>query len=202
MPPLESALSSDSPPSEAVLWPLPAWLAESAVPDTVAVDRAARMRFVLDLVAGNIAHASGGPFAAAVFDLETGALLGCGVNLVVPTHCSSAHAEIVAISRAQQAVECFDLGADGRRCELVTSTEPCAMCLGAIPWSGVRSVVCGATDGDARAAGFDEGDKPEAWPRLLADRGIAVTREVCRDEAADLLLRYADGGGPIYNAGN
>ena len=36
----------------------------------------------------------------------------------------------------------------------------------------------------------------------IRDSGIAVTREVCRDEAADLLLRYADGGGPIYNAGD
>ena len=42
----------------------------------------------------------------------------------------------------------FDLGGPGRPpYELVASTEPCAMCLGAAPWSGgVRHLVCGARD--------------------------------------------------------
>ena len=48
-------------------------------------------------------------------------------------------------------VQIYDLGGlgDGRAFELVTTTEPCAMCLGAIPWSGLSSVVCGARDQDA-----------------------------------------------------
>ena len=41
--------------------------------------------------------------------------------------------------------------------ELFTSCEPCAMCLGASLWSGVKRMVCGATKDDAQAIGFDEG---------------------------------------------
>jgi tRNA(Arg) A34 adenosine deaminase TadA len=85
------------------------------------------------------------------------------------------------------------------RCELVTSTEPCAMCLGAVAWSGVRSVLCGAREEDARAVGFDEGPKPVDWKAALTDRGIKVTADVHCAEAAAVLRLYAAAGNPIYN---
>jgi tRNA(Arg) A34 adenosine deaminase TadA len=187
-------------PVSEILLPLPDWLLHTppTEPDSNAGPEA-RMRYVLELVRANLEHGTGGPFAAAVFDLDSGRLLASGVNLVVPSCCSSAHAEIVALSRAQQTLGDFDLGAGGRRCELVSSTEPCAMCLGAIPWSGISALVCGATDADARATGFDEGDKPDDWSAKLRRRGIAVTREVCRQDSAALLQRYADSGAPVYN---
>jgi tRNA(Arg) A34 adenosine deaminase TadA len=127
--------------------------------------------------------------------------MGCGVNVVVPSNCSVAHAEVLAIVAAQQAVGHYDLGAEGMpACELVTSTEPCAMCLGAVVWSGVRSLVCGAREEDATSVGFDEGPKPADWAAALAARGIAVTRDVLRDESAAVLRQYAESGGPIYNS--
>lgn len=188
------------PSTSAVCWHLPDWLEGLPAPEPMP-DPAARMRFVLDLVARQIEAGSGGPFAAAVFDAEDHRLIACGVNRVVPECSSSAHAEIVALSQAQQRLGCFDLSAAGRRCELVSSTEPCAMCLGAIPWSGVVALTCGATDADARGIGFDEGDKPEDWPRRLMARGIRVQREVERGAAAALLERYAAAGGCVYNPG-
>ena len=107
---------------------------------------------------------------------------------------------IVAIVFAQQKVENFDLGTEGfPDYELVTSTEPCAMCLGAIPWSGIKSVVCGARDEDARMIGFDEGEKPKQWIVALEDRGINVTRDICRDKAKAIMQQYVDKGGIIYN---
>ena len=46
--------------------------------------------------------------------------------------------------------------------ELVASTEPCAQCFGATPWSGVRRLVCGARGSeDARAIGFERGTEPD-----------------------------------------
>ena len=74
------------------------------------------------------------------------------------------------------------------------------MCLGAIPWSGVRGLVCGARDADARGIGFDEGAKPTDWVEALESRGIRVRQDVCRDEAVAVLREYAENGGPIYNA--
>jgi hypothetical protein len=49
------------------------------------------------------------------------------------------------------------------------------------------------------AIGFDEGPKVSDWVASLEQRGISVTRDVCRDEAA-VLRYYAENGGMIYNA--
>jgi tRNA(Arg) A34 adenosine deaminase TadA len=73
------------------------------------------------------------------------------------------------------------------------------MCLGALPWSGVARVVCGARDADARAVGFDEGDKPADWVEALQARGIEVLVDVEREAAAALLRDYVARGGLVYN---
>ena len=158
------------------------------------------MRLVIALARENVARRTGGPFGAAVFDAGTRRLIAAGVNLVVAGHASWAHAEIVACALAQQILGHHDLGSAGMPvCELVTSVEPCAMCLGAIPWSGVRRVVCGARGEDAASVGFDEGPKHPEWISELGRRGVEVIRDVKRDLARDVLEAYAARGGPIYN---
>lgn len=180
---------------------LPAWVEEFLpAPDHVFPTAEDRMRLAIGLARENVAHGTGGPFGAAVFARDTGKLIAPGVNLVIPANCSIAHAEIVAITIAQRVLGCYDLGGEGMPPgELVTSTEPCAMCLGAIPWSGIRSVVCGAGDKDARRFGFDEGSKPAAGLRSLEARGIAVVQGILRDEARDILRHYVECGGAVYN---
>ncbi len=178
---------------------LPGWLeAMLADVDPVFPTVEERMRFVIGLARENVAQKTGGPFGAAVFD-ERGALVAPGVNVVVASNCSVLHAEVVAIALAQKALDRYDIGGGAGRYELVASTEPCAMCLGAVPWSGVSRVVCGARDEDARRVGFDEGPKPSDWRGELVARGIEVVRDVLRDEAAAVLDDYARQGGPIYN---
>ena len=164
---------------------------------------AARMRFVIALALENIKCKSGGPFAAAVFESATGNLIAAGVNRVVPLGCSIAHAEMMAIGLAQQELDTYDLsGPDLPAVELVTSTEPCAMCLGAIPWAGIRKIICGAGDADARNAGFDEGAKPADWTGMLRKRGIEVNTGVCAKAAAEVFTVYKESGGEIYNGGS
>ena len=158
-----------------------------------------QMRLVIELSRLNIKNKAGGPFAAAIFDRE-GTLIAPGVNLVRMANCSVLHAEIVAIMLAQKSLGRFDLGNNGRvHYDLVTTTEPCAMCLGAVPWSGVSRLICGARDEDARKIGFDEGAKPENWIGQLERRGITVVRDVLRQEAARVLDDYKTTGGLIYN---
>ena len=158
-----------------------------------------RMELAITLAANNIKN-NGSPFGAAIFERHTGKLIAPGINLVLQTNCSVVHAEIVAIMLAQQKVANFDLGAAGLPdYELVTTTEPCAMCIGAIPWSGISSLVCGARDEDARSIGFDEGDKHADWIRNLQSRNISVTRDIHRDKAKRVLQQYVDAGGIIYN---
>jgi tRNA(Arg) A34 adenosine deaminase TadA len=162
-----------------------------------------RMRFVIQLALSNVTAQTGGPFGAAVFETKTGRLIALGVNVVEPTNCSLAHAEMVALANAHLTLRHFDLGARGLpRLELVTSCEPCAMCYGAILWSGVRKVVCGARATDALAIGFDEAPKPKNWVVELKKRKITVTSDLCRNEAIAVFRRYEQSGGRVYNARN
>ena len=178
---------------------LPDWISDFCRPGAFFATMDDRMGLAIDLARGNVNHETGGPFGAAVFDMETGQILAPGVNLVVSTNAALAHAEMLAIAVAGRALESFDLSV--RPTELVSSTEPCAMCLGAIPWSGVRRLVCGARDEDARRIGFDEGDKPPDWISRLRARGIEVVQDVARAEATAVMTEYARSGGLIYNSG-
>ena len=158
-----------------------------------------KMKFVIGLSQRNIQEKTGGPFGAAVFEKNSGQLVSAGVNLVISSGLSIAHAEIVALSLAQKEISQYRLS-NRQDCsyELFTSCQPCAMCLGAIPWSGVSSVVCGATEDDAAAAGFDEGHKPDAWQKGLQERGITVVCDVLKDAASQVLKGYGNSKGVIY----
>ncbi|MEM6796317.1 MAG: nucleoside deaminase [Acidobacteriota bacterium] len=191
-------MSSETYPSLRIA--LPAWVDEVVGGRRFFETVEERMALAISLSRRSIME-GGGPFAACVFELESGELIAPGVNQVVAARCSAAHAEIVALSIAQQVVGSFDLAAGAAARQLVTTTEPCAQCLGAIPWSGVRSVVCGARGEDAEAIGFDEGLKPEPWSEALESRGIEVRVDVERRAARQVLIDYAAGGGAIYNAG-
>ncbi|MBN2644878.1 MAG: nucleoside deaminase [Desulfuromonadaceae bacterium] len=182
---------------------LPLWLQQQiAGQQRILATPDQRMRWVIDLGWQSIRQPPaerGGPFAAAVFDADNHELVAAGVNLVLPAGASIAHAEIVALTQAQKTLGYHRLDLiPNRRFELVSSTEPCAMCLGALPWAGIHRLLCGATERDARAIGFDEGDKPQNWPKKLRARGIEVETGLCRDEAADLLQGYLNEQGTLY----
>ena len=142
-----------------------------------------RMRLAIALADENVVQGSGGPFGAIVVEEHSGRLLGVGVNLVTRLELSLAHAEMVAISMAQARVADWNLGS-GPEVQLVTSCQPCAMCFGAVPWSGVGSLAWGASREDAEGAGFDEGDKPDNWVETLQRRGIRTHGEA-DDQCAD-----------------
>ncbi len=163
---------------------------QGTVPDTNQ-----RMALVIDLARTNLTY-GGGPFAAAVFNIQTGELIAPGVNWVVPGKSSLLHAEVMALALAEQCLNSYELAIYGNF-ELVTSVEPCCLCLGVLMWSGVSSVVCGAYSEDAQAIGFDEGPRSKKWEQELAKRGVRITRGVLRQEAIDVLQSY---DGEIYNA--
>ena len=157
------------------------------------------MQFVIDLAEQNGMEKTGGPFAAAVFESRTGCLVAIGVNLVTSSGFSAAHAEIVALSLAQKAVSQYRLSnRQDHSYELYSSCQPCAMCLGAVPWAGISSLVCAARGEDAEAIGFDEGQKPPDWQKGLQQRGIRVCLDVLRRQAVDMMTGYRKQGGEVY----
>ncbi len=159
------------------------------------------MRVAIEMAAANVSHGSGGPFGAAIFESETGRLVAVGVNTVVRLRNSALHAEMVAFMRAQARIGAYSLQAAGQpHHTLYSSCDPCAMCLGAALWAGVKRIVCGATRHDAVALRFDEGPVfPESY-QYLERRGIEVVHGMLRDEARAVLEHYRARGGVIYNA--
>lgn len=180
---------------------LPDWCADYAagLPERLP-DRADRIAVAVELSRRNVEAGTGGPFGAVVSAIADGTLVALGVNRVESDLCSSAHAEIVALSLAQARLATWNLDeVDLAPLELASSCEPCAMCLGAIPWSGVRRLTCAATREDAETTGFDEGERPDDWIGTLERRGIEVLRRIHRERAAAVLREYRERGATIYN---
>ena len=181
---------------------LPEWAIEEnkKLPDRIP-DVQERMRAVIRYSRLNFENQTGGPFAAGIFETETGKVVTIGVNRVVPMNMSSAHAEIVAISLAQQILNTFDLGGPGMpEHQIVVNGRPCAMCFGSIPWSGVRSVVVGASGEQIEElTGFDEGPIHPNWQMELRKRGINVIEDVLAEEACNVFRDFGASDEPVYN---
>ncbi len=179
---------------------LPPWLNDVVPWDDVFQSAEERMDLAIRLSRENIQRRTGGPFGACVFERDSGRLVSVGVNSVLQHHNSTLHAEMVAIMTAQQRLRTFTLSAEGLPVhELVASCDPCAMCFGAILWSGVRRVLCGASRDDAAQLGFDEGPVfPQSYQYLEA-RGVEFQLGVKREAAATVLEEYQQEGGKIYN---
>ena len=161
-----------------------------------------RMAEVIEFSRINFQRQTGGPFAAGVFERDTGKLVVIGVNRVVPFNCSSAHAEVMALSLAQKILGVYDLGAAGLPAhQLVVNWRPCTMCFGAVLWSGVRSLaIAGAGPELEEITGFDEGPIHPDWRNELKQRGIELIEDVMREEAIQVYKEFSASQALVYNA--
>jgi tRNA(Arg) A34 adenosine deaminase TadA len=98
---------------------------------------------------GMDAHA-GGPFGAVI--VKNGEIVAEGFNQVTSSNDPTAHAEMVAIRKACEKLNSFQLD----DCIIYTSCEPCPMCLGAIYWARPKAVYYACTKKDAAEIGFDD----------------------------------------------
>lgn len=173
---------------------LPPWLGDLVDTGRRYLTDEERVDLAIQLSSHNIEHGLGGPFGAAVFDAQ-GRVISVGVNRVVPQTCSVAHAEMMAYMAAQQRMASFRLNADGNRYTLATSAQPCCQCYGATVWAGVDELLIGARAEDVmELTTFDEGPLPADWIGELERRGIAVRRDILRDEARTVLATYGTRG--------
>ncbi len=105
--------------------------------------------------AAQLAHAhmesgAGGPFGAVI--VRDGQVIAEGWNEVTSSLDPTAHAEVVAIRRACEAVGDYKL----EGATLYSSCEPCPMCLAAIYWARIDRLVFASTRDEAAAVGFDD----------------------------------------------
>ena len=161
------------------------------------------MRQVIRFSRLNFERGTGGPFAAGVFERDTGKRVIIGVNRVVPSNCSSAHAEVTALSMAQQLLGTFDLGQPHRPAyQLVVNWRPCVMCYGATLWSGVKSLLIAGSGPELETiTGFDEGPIHPQWDLELEKRGIEVVDHILTKEAIQVFRDFAASGSLVYDAG-
>lgn len=97
-------------------------------------------------------------------------------NMVELLNDSTAHAELIAITSAQNSLNNKNL--DG--CILYTTLEPCLMCHGAIYWSKINTIVYGASD---KKRGFSRHN-------LEIDRKINIIKGVMEEESRELLENF------------
>lgn len=110
----------------------------------------------------------GGPFGAVI--VQNGKIIASGNNQVTLINDPTAHAEMVAIRNAAQALGRFNLD----DCEIYSSCEPCPMCLGAIYWARIKRIYFAADKFDAQKAGFDDRFFYEELERDMAERKVPM----------------------------
>lgn len=108
------------------------------------------MQRAIDLARNGMNANAGGPFGAVV--VKNGEIIAEGYNQVTSSNDPTSHAEIVAIRKACEKLQSFQL----EDCIIYTSCEPCPMCLGAIYWARPKAVYYACNKNDAAEIDFDD----------------------------------------------
>ena len=143
-------------------------------------ERKAQMELAL-VEARACAHSNDVPVGAVILD-ESGVVIATGRNTKERDEDPLGHAEVMAIRAAAEKLGNWRLN----DCTLVVTLEPCVMCAGAILAARIPTVVYGAWDEKAGAAGsvFD----------LLRDRRlnhqVEVISGVLAEECGQLLTEF------------
>lgn len=111
-----------------------------------------------------------------------GEIVARGQNRVLRNCDPTAHAEVVALRTAAQAVGNYRL----LECELYVTLEPCAMCAGAMIHARLGRLVYGAADPKAGAAG----SVLEVLNHPRLNHQMAVTGGVLAEECGALLREF------------
>jgi tRNA(Arg) A34 adenosine deaminase TadA len=127
------------------------------------------------------------PFGALVVNELGEVIVRARNNAVRPAGDPTQHAETVACAQAARLLQESALA----KCTLYTSTEPCAMCAGAIYWTGIGRVVFAlAETGLLRYTGSHEENPTLDLPcREVFARGqkpITVVGPLLEDEAGQV----------------
>ena len=106
-----------------------------------------------------------------------GRIIGKGYNMTERLNDPTAHAEMIAITAATEAMG----GKYLNECTLYVTVEPCPMCAGALAWSQIGRVVYGAADPKRGFSMFS--------PSLMHPK-TEVVSGVLADECGDLVTRF------------
>lgn len=143
------------------------------------------MKEAVRLSIENVERGIGGPFGAVV--VKNGKIIARGTNQVTASNDPTAHAEVIAIRKACEVLNSFQLGG----CEIYCSCEPCPMCLGAIYWARPDKLFFANSKEDAAEIKFDDKFIYEELKRPLAERKL-FTKQMLREEALVAFKKWAE----------
>lgn len=143
------------------------------------------MRRAIRLAVEAVESGLGGPFGAVI--VREGEIVAVGQNRVTSAGDPTAHAEIVAIRAACEALGTHQLSG----CVIYSSCEPCPMCLAAIEWARLDRLYYAATREDAAAAGFDDARLYEELALPPEERSLP-TEMLLGDEALAAFRAWVD----------
>jgi tRNA(adenine34) deaminase len=143
---------------------------------------AAASEFMREALAEARAAAEAGEVPIGAVVVHKGSIIGRGQNRVLRDVDPTAHAEIVAMRTAAQALGNYRL----IDCELYVTLEPCAMCAGAMIHARLSRLVYAASDPKAGAVASVL--QVLNHPRL--NHQMAVEPGVLGDEAGELLKEF------------
>ncbi len=146
-------------------------------------DEIAFMKEAVRLSIENVESGKGGPFGAIV--VKAGKIIATGTNQVTATNDPTAHAEVVAIRKACEALNSFQL----HGCDIYCSCEPCPMCLGAIYWARPDKIFFGNSKEDAARINFDDKFIYEELERPFEKRKL-FTKQMLREEALEAFTKW------------
>ena len=106
-----------------------------------------------------------------------GRIIGRGHNQTEKLHDTTAHAEMIAITAATEAMG----GKYLNDCTLYVTVEPCPMCAGALNWAQIGRIVYGAPD---PRRGYSLFSPSLLHPRTTASGGILL------EECSQLMLTF------------
>jgi len=129
--------------------------------------------------------ASKGEVPVGAVVVKDGVVIAVGRNSPVASHDPTAHAEIIALRAAAQALGNYRL----EGCELFVTLEPCAMCAGAMLHSRLKRVVFGATDAKTGAAG----SVTNLFSNTALNHQTEVEGGLLANESSVLLQRFFQG---------
>jgi tRNA(Arg) A34 adenosine deaminase TadA len=124
------------------------------------------------------------PFGAGIFHLESGPL-EVEYNRVTSSHHPSAHAEVMAINAAASRLKTTTL----KSYWLVSTGEPCPMCLATAAMAGITQIVYGASASTIRQAGFTTLGLTAAELARQLNLDLTIRGRILERECSALLLK-------------
>jgi tRNA(adenine34) deaminase len=129
----------------------------------------------LALIEARKAAAAGEVPVGAIVVIE-GRVVGAGFNQPITAHDPTAHAEIVAMRQAAQAMENYRLtGAT-----LYVTVEPCMMCVGAMVHARIELVVFGTTEPKAGSMSSQQRAHELPWLNHRLEVQGGIREQECR----------------------